>query len=116
MKVSSEYIQEATTQHSVNLNINGPNSAGDRKQTHGVLFLCKLINGIVDSPQLLDLGKLNISGGNRNTRNKYLFKLPFHRTNYWSHIPTMRSARMKHTSLDYTIHNVTCHCMLMILF
>lgn len=35
----------------------------------------------MNSPQLLDLVKLNIPGGSRDTRNKYLFKLPFHSTN-----------------------------------
>lgn len=60
-----------------------------------LLFLHKLLNGNVDSPQLL--GEISLNSTSRLTRNKFLFHIPFHSTNYGYHSPLSNMLRLGNT-------------------
>ena len=54
--------------------------------------LFKLLNGFINSPSLL--AQVNLHVPARRNRRDYLFKTPFHRTNYGFHTPIDRICRL----------------------
>lgn len=60
-----------------------------------LLFLHKLLNGNIDSPELLS--EVNFNYTPRLTRNTFLFHIPFHSTNYGYYSPLSNMLRLGNT-------------------
>uniref|UniRef100_A0A8D8WN34 Uncharacterized protein n=1 Tax=Cacopsylla melanoneura TaxID=428564 RepID=A0A8D8WN34_9HEMI len=60
----------------------------DRRYILDASFLSKIINNIIDCPQLLE--KIQFRINNRSTRNLDTFKVPFARTNMFANSPIIR--------------------------
>lgn len=69
----------------------GINSLEHRRLEIDLRFLHKLLNGYVDSSDLLNLVHFNVK--DRRTRHSELFSIPFHQTNYGRNEPITRLLR-----------------------
>ena len=57
----------------------------NRRIYHKLCFIFKLVNGLVDAPDLLSMIYFNIPV--RTVRSPYVFFVPYHRRNYALHSP-----------------------------
>ena len=73
-------------------------SLEQRRLTYDMCYVFKLINGLIDCPQLVSLVQLNVPS--RSLRRVELFSIPFHSTNYGMHSPVERTLRVFNTYKD----------------
>lgn len=71
----------------------GFTSLESRRQTQDLVFVYRLVNGLVDAPNLLGMLNFNVPAGTYQMRSQYLFRCPFHRTNYGFFSPISRIQR-----------------------
>lgn len=74
------------------------NSLEHRRLEASLIFLYKIINGTINSPEILELVTFNVN--ERRTRNAEIFNIPFHHTNYGQNesIVKMLNQANKHSS------------------
>jgi hypothetical protein len=71
-----------------------------RRYQQELVFVYKLVNSLIDAPNLLKLLNFNAPGHTYNTRNFPLFRCPFHRTNYGLNSPMSRMQRRFNDNCD----------------
>ena len=88
-------------------NILNIKSLSDRRTCADLLFVFKLLSGIVICPELLQ--NINFSVKSTNTRDKSLFHINYHSSNYGFHRPMtrmLRAANGANTELDLFNHSL----------